>query len=87
MVKSPKVYIHDSGLLHALLRIRTMEDLQSHPSLGSSWEAFVIEQIIGLISETWECYFYRTVAGEESYPLGNNVFTLPLKDIARVLEH
>ncbi|MBI5197213.1 MAG: DUF4143 domain-containing protein [Nitrospirae bacterium] len=65
LVKSPKVYIRDSGLLHALLRIRTLEDLQAHPSLGSSWEGFVIEQITGLIPRSWEVHFYRTSAGAE----------------------
>ena len=65
LIKSPKVYIRDSGLLHALLRLRTSEDLQAHPSLGSSWEGFVIEQIAGVIPESWEIYFYRTSAGAE----------------------
>ncbi len=65
LVKSPKVYIRDSGLLHTLLRNRTMDDLQSHPSLGNSWEGFVIEQIINIIPESWDTYFYRTSAGAE----------------------
>ncbi|MBI4745267.1 MAG: ATP-binding protein [Deltaproteobacteria bacterium] len=65
MVKSPKVYIRDSGLLHSLLGIQSMDDLQGHPSLGSSWEGFVIEQVIGSIPKDWEAYFYRTGAGAE----------------------
>lgn len=65
LIKSPKVYVRDSGLLHALLRIRTIDDLQGHPVLGSSWEGFVIEQITGLIPEDREAYFYRTTAGAE----------------------
>ncbi len=64
LIKSPKVYIRDSGLLHALLRVRTLDDLQGHPSLGNSWEGFVIQQIINLFPEK-EIYFYRTNAGAE----------------------
>lgn len=129
------MYIRDSGLLHALLMIRSFEDLQGHPVAGTSWEGFVIEQICGLIPDTWQAYFYRTSAGaeidlllidgrnrpiaieikysasprvargfwsayedlscgkgyviypgDESYPLGNNVLALPLKELARVAE-
>jgi uncharacterized protein len=65
LIKSPKVYIRDSGLLHALLRIRTLDDLQSHPSLGNSWEGFVIEQIAGICAGKSELFFYRTNAGAE----------------------
>jgi uncharacterized protein len=64
-IKSPKVYIRDSGLLHALLRLRTLDDLHGHPLLGSSWEGFVIEQFISLLPENSEIYFYRTNAGAE----------------------
>jgi uncharacterized protein len=49
LVKSPKVYIRDTGLLHALLRIATIEDLRSHPIAGSSWEGFVIGQLLGIL--------------------------------------
>jgi predicted AAA+ superfamily ATPase len=65
LIKSPKVYVRDSGLLHALSRIRNFEDLHGHPSMGSSWEGFVIEQILGLIPQSWTSYFYRTNAGAE----------------------
>jgi predicted AAA+ superfamily ATPase len=65
-IKSPKVYIRDSGLLHALLHIRSLDDLQGHPAIGSSWEGFVIEQITGLLPEKTEMYFYRTGAGAET---------------------
>jgi len=130
LVKSPKVYIRDSGLLHALLMLRSLDELQSHPSLGSSWEGFVIEQIISTLSGTGEFFFYRTSAGaeldllfldrknkpiavevkyslspglskgfrnafadlackqgfvvypgEESYPLAENIFSLPVKKL------
>ncbi len=65
LIKSPKVYIRDSGLLHALLRIQTINDLQSHPSMGSSWEGFVIEQLISLLPTNQEVFFFRTNAGAE----------------------
>ncbi len=65
LVKSPKVYIRDTGLLHALLSITGLDDLQSHPALGGSWEGFIIEQIIGLIPMGWRVFFYRTIAGAE----------------------
>jgi len=130
LVKSPKVYIRDSGLLHALLMIRSLDELQSHPALGSSWEGFVIEQIISTLPGNREFFFYRTSAGaeldlvfldrknkpiavevkyslspgiskgfrsafadlackqgfvvypgEESYPLAENIFTLPVKKL------
>jgi predicted AAA+ superfamily ATPase len=65
VTKSPKIYIRDSGLLHTLLKIRNFDELYSHPTLGSSWEGFVIEQIIGIAPTNWEAYFYRTTAGAE----------------------
>jgi predicted AAA+ superfamily ATPase len=65
LIKSPKVYIRDSGLLHTLLNISTSEDLHGHPSLGSSWEGFIVEQILGILPERWQAYFYRTGAGAE----------------------
>jgi predicted AAA+ superfamily ATPase len=63
-VKAPKVYIRDSGILHALLQLQTIADLQGHPKLGLSWEGFVIEQIIGIL-ETRNTYFWATHAGAE----------------------
>lgn len=65
LVKSPKVYISDSGLLHALLRIQTINDLIGHPITGSSWEGFAIEQLIGGASRNADISFYRTAAGAE----------------------
>lgn len=65
LVKSPKVYIRDSGLLHTLLKIMTLDDLQSHPLLGSSWEGFIMEQIISALPGRRDIYFYRTSAGAE----------------------
>ncbi len=65
-VKAPKVYLRDSGILHTLLKIRTMDDLQSHPKLGASWEGFIVEQLIGhLGAEPDECFFWATHGGAE----------------------
>lgn len=63
-VKAPKIYIRDTGILHALLQLRSMEDLQSHPKLGASWEGFALEQVIGML-ETRDAYFWATHAGAE----------------------
>ena len=65
MVKAPKVLIRDSGLLHSLLGIGSMDDLQGRPLVGHSWEGFVIEQIIAQLPPRWEAYFFRTAAGAE----------------------
>jgi predicted AAA+ superfamily ATPase len=65
LVKSPKVYLRDSGLLHALLGIRTMDELNGHPIAGMSWEGFVLEQIIATIPAMTSFGFYRTIAGAE----------------------
>ncbi len=65
-VKSPKVYVRDTGLLHALLDVRTARQLESHPKVGASWEGFVIDQVIqALDAQPHECYFWRTHAGAE----------------------
>lgn len=65
LVKSPKVYIRDSGLLHALLRIGNSDDLTAHPVLGTSWEGFVIEQILARLPAGVQAYYYRTAVGAE----------------------
>jgi predicted AAA+ superfamily ATPase len=65
LVKSPKVYLRDSGLLHALLGINTLTDLQGHPIVGASWEGFVVEQIAALAPQGSQIGFYRTAAGAE----------------------
>lgn len=65
IVKSPKVYIRDSGLLHSLLNIGSKDELLGHPIAGNSWEGFVIEQIINNLSGKYNSYFYRTGAGAE----------------------
>ena len=63
-VKSPKVFLRDSGILHALLQIRTLSELEGHPKLGASWEGFAIEQVIDLL-ETRDSYFWATHGGAE----------------------
>lgn len=65
LIKSPKVYIRDSGLLHYLLRNKNLEEIQGHPGTGSSWEGFVVEQISALLPGGWQIFFYRTGAGAE----------------------
>lgn len=66
LVKSPKIYIRDSGLLHALLDISQLETLLSHPVLGNSWEGFVVENLIDENSvHQYRPYFYRTQSGAE----------------------
>lgn len=64
LVKSPKLYIRDSGMLHRLARIRSAADLSTHILAGASWEGYVIEQLRRTAYET-EFYFYRTQAGAE----------------------
>lgn len=65
LVKSPKVYVRDSGLLHLLLGIREVNDLLGHPSTGASWEGFCIQQICDQLPEGSQTSFYRTAAGAE----------------------
>ncbi|MFD1628350.1 ATP-binding protein [Pseudopedobacter beijingensis] len=65
LVKSPKVYIRDSGLTHALLRIKNLEELSGNPIIGGSWEGFIIEMLIADLPSWALPYFYRTSAGAE----------------------
>lgn len=65
LVKSPKTYIRDTGILHRLLNIPSYEDLFGHPVIGSSWEGYVIEQIYQLKNQHTDLFFYRTQAGAE----------------------
>lgn len=65
LVKSPKVYVRDSGLLHSLLGIREVNDLLGHPGTGASWEGFVVEQIANHLPAGATLSFYRTAAGAE----------------------
>jgi predicted AAA+ superfamily ATPase len=63
-VKAPKIYVRDSGLLHALLGLRSRRDLLTHPKLGASWEGFVIEQLLHA-AEPDQAYFWATHQGAE----------------------
>jgi uncharacterized protein len=65
LVRTPKVYVRDAGLLHALLGIRTQEELLGHPVVGSSWEGLLIENILNALPSTARPTFYRTSAGAE----------------------
>ncbi len=63
-VKSPKIYIRDSGLLHQLLGIRNESNLLTHPKLGASWEGYVVEEVLDAIRPD-EAYFWATHQGAE----------------------
>lgn len=65
LVKSPKVYVRDSGLVHALLGIADHDVLAGHPVVGASWEGFVIENLLAAAPEGARASFYRTAAGAE----------------------
>lgn len=65
LVKSPKVYVRDSGLVHALLGIKTYNDLAGHPVAGTSWEGYVLENLLQAAPERTLASFYRTAAGAE----------------------
>lgn len=65
LVKSPKVYVRDSGIVHALLSIGTIEALLGHPVVGGSWEGFCIEALLAAAPAGTEPFFYRTSAGAE----------------------
>lgn len=65
LVKSPKTYIRDSGLVHALLGIETHDELLGHPVVGASWEGFVIENLLAVAPSRARASFYRTARGAE----------------------
>ena len=65
LVKTPKVYLRDSGVMHALLGIHDRETLYGHPNGGASWEGFVIENLIAVAPDQTIASFYRTSAGAE----------------------
>lgn len=65
LVRSPKVYVRDSGIVHALLAIEGKETLLSHPVVGASWEGFVIENLLSSVASGVTGYTYRTSGGAE----------------------
>lgn len=65
-VKAPKLYIADSGLLHTLLNLPALHDLQGHPKVGASWEGFALDQTVRHIgARAEECFFWATHGGAE----------------------
>jgi len=77
LTRSPRVFIRDSGLLHALLEIENINQLLGHPVYGSSWEGYAIENISSVLYD-WEPWFYRTATGNEI----DLILTRGLKKIA-----
>ncbi len=65
LVKAPKIYINDSGLLHFLLRVSSEKELAAHPGVGASWEGYVVSQILYAKDNRLDMYYYRTQAGAE----------------------
>lgn len=65
LVKAPKVYITDTGILHHLLGIGNFNELSGNPAIGASWESFVINQMLSCKKSTLQLYFYRTHQGAE----------------------
>ena len=65
LVKSPKVYVRDSGIVHTLLGLDDREAILGHPVAGGSWEGFVLENLLGAAPERVKPWFYRTAAGAE----------------------
>ena len=66
LVRAPKTYLRDSGVLHALLHIESMDDLLSHPTAGLSWEGFVVEQLINAAGPRRIPLYFRTEKGAEA---------------------
>ena len=65
LVRSPRLYVRDSGIVHALLGLRRLEDVLSHPVAGGSWEGFVLENLLAAAPAWAQPFFYRTQAGAE----------------------
>ena len=65
LIKTPRLFIRDSGVVHALLNLRSLDDLLGHPVAGASWEGFVVENLIGVAPRGTDAFFYRTRAGAE----------------------
>jgi len=83
LVKSPRVYVRDSGLVHALLGLGDKEAVVSHPVVGASWEGFVVEQLLAAAPEGAQGFFYRTSGGAEidlllSFP-GGRLWAIEVK--------
>lgn len=82
LVKSPRVYVRDSGLVHALLGLGDLNALAGHPVVGASWEGFVIENLLAVAPEYAQASFYRTAAGAEMdlvLDLGGSLWAIEIK--------
>lgn len=83
LVRSPKTYVRDSGLTHALLGLHSLDQLLGHPVAGASWEGLVIETVLAAAPRDTEAYFYRTAAGAEVDLLlempGGNLWAIEIK--------
>ena len=82
LVKSPKIYIRDSGITHALLNLKTMDDVLGHPVVGASWEGFIIENLLSSLTIGSSAWFYRTSAGAEIdlvITQGNKKYAIEIK--------
>ena len=84
LVKSPKIYVRDSGLLHALLGIGDYNSLSGHPVVGTSWEGFVIENLLSDLPYRTQSNFYRTAAGAEvdlvlEFPGKSEIWAIEIK--------
>ena len=77
LVKSPKVYVRDTGIAHALLGIRDKEALLGHPVVGQTWESFIIETLITTAPDGTEAHYYRTSNGTEI----DLLLTLPNREL------
>lgn len=81
-VKAPKVYIIDSGLLHALLNLRSLVDIEGHPKVGASWEGFALSEIVRQLgADKSECYFWAAYSGEKTFPMADRIRAVPLRNI------
>jgi predicted AAA+ superfamily ATPase len=83
LIKSPKIYLRDTGILHKLLNISHLEDLLGNPAVGASWEGFVAENIIIGLSNKWRYSYYRTTSQTEIDLVlegpGNQVWAIEIK--------
>jgi predicted AAA+ superfamily ATPase len=83
LIKSPKIYIRDTGILHNLLNISDFDSLLGHPVVGASWEGFVAENIIADLSDKWQYSYYRTTTQTEIDLVlegpGNQVWAVEIK--------
>jgi predicted AAA+ superfamily ATPase len=66
LVKSPKIYLRDTGVLHSLLSLGSFDQLQGYSALGASWEAYIVQEIASMLPPRYELYFYRTQDGTEA---------------------